>query len=152
MIMNKSKFFRISLNGLVISIGKLFLFYKTLTDGGWIVGAPIDTHSVLYIKATTTAFASIIIFQMINAFNAKTQVTSIFSREFFQNKFLIVAVAFSTITVVSLSHLPIYSKILHTTPLSLIEWSWILGVALSILVVEETRKFIARRTGTSSPA
>ncbi|OGE64808.1 hypothetical protein A3I48_01140 [Candidatus Daviesbacteria bacterium RIFCSPLOWO2_02_FULL_36_7] len=56
----------------------------------------------------------------------------------------------ATLTVIALQlfaiYTPLMQKILHTTSLNMSEWIIIIIVALSIVVVEEIRKFIYRHT------
>ena len=56
----------------------------------------------------------------------------------------------ATIIVISLQLLAVYNpfvqKFLHTTSLGLSEWLIIISAAISIILVEEIRKFFYRRT------
>lgn len=147
-ILNKSILLRLFMVGTLISIGALFLFYRELTMSGWVYGASIDLHKIAYIKATTMVFFTIIMFQMFNAFNSKTQEQSLFKTNILNNKWLILAVTSSILMMVAFSYIPFFNMILHTSPLSLFDWVLIVGISSTIILFEEIRKFILRRSQT----
>ena len=145
-ILNKEMLIKLLIIGLLISIGSLFLFYRELTLSGWSFGESIDMHKIAYIKATTMAFFTLIMFQMFNAFNSKTQEQSLFKTNIFTNKFLIIAVLSSILMMVAFSYIPFFNLILHTSPLTLFDWVLIVGISSSIIFVEEIRKLLIRKT------
>lgn len=95
-------------------------------------------------KAWTISLTTLAAFQWFNAWNCRSEDKSIFQIDPFSNKFLLA----STIIVVSLQIFAVYSpfmqKILHTAPLSLHEWLIIIGMASTVVIIEETRKFFYR--------
>ena len=143
-IMDKNLVLKVIMIGSMIGIGSLFLFYKTLINGGWYFGEVLDAGSLLYLHATTITFASIMMFQMVNAFNAKTETESVFKAGIFKNIFLLIAVASSILMTIAIAYFPFFNQVLHTAPLTLNDWEWIIGFSLSLLVIEEIRKFIVR--------
>ncbi|MBR9690799.1 cation-translocating P-type ATPase [Candidatus Woesearchaeota archaeon] len=143
-IINKGMLTRLVVLGWIISIGAIFLFVKTLILGGWVPGQIVDTHSALYAKATTMVFATIIIFQMFNAFNSKTQKESLFKTNILKNPYLIFSVILSTLMIFSFTYFSFFNTALHTTRLTLLEWGQIILISSSILIFEEIRKFFLR--------
>lgn len=95
-------------------------------------------------KALTMSLTTLAVFQWFNAWNCRSEVQSIFRTNPFSNPYLISA----TIFVVLLQLIAVYSefmnRILHTVPLTLRDWALIIGVAFSIILVEEVRKLIHR--------
>jgi Ca2+-transporting ATPase len=122
---------RMILMALPIMFGTLFLFQKYFE---------IDMG-----KAWTISLTSLAVFQWFNAWNCRSDSISIFRKDFFSNKYLLLA----TIAVVSLQILAVYTPflqgVLRTVPLSLYEWIIIICVATSVVWVEEIRKFFYRR-------
>lgn len=122
---------RIILMAVPMMIGTLILFSKFYR---------IDID-----KAWTISLTTLAVFQWFNAWNCRSEEKSIFKMKFFSNKFLVGA----TIIVILLQFLAVYNpvmqKILHTTALSFLDWILIIIVGLSIIVVEEIRKFFHRR-------
>ena len=99
-------------------------------------------------KAWTISLTVLAVFQWFNAWNCRSESRSFFQRDFFSNKYLLAATA----TVVSLQMLAVYNPFfqhfLHTVPLNLSEWLMIIGVATSVIWVEELRKLFYRRSTT----
>jgi len=115
---------------LVMMLGTLFVFSGFLGES--------------LAKARTMSLVVLAIFQWFNAWNCRSEDKTIFKMNPFSNKFLVGA----TIVVILLQLLAVYNpfmqKILHTTPLSGSDWLLAVAVALSIIVVEEIRKFFYR--------
>lgn len=119
---------RMFLMAIPMMIGTLFLFK------GYI--------EVDMTKAWTISLTTLAAFQWFNAWNCRHESKSIFQLNPFSNKFLLG----STFIVILLQLFAVYNpfmqKILKTTALDLSDWLIIIPVALSIVVVEEIRKFI----------
>lgn len=96
-------------------------------------------------KAWTISLATLAVFQWLNAWNCRTEEKSIFQINFFANKFLV----WATLIVIGLQGLAIYTpffqKILKTVPLNLRDWVWIILISMSVVMVEEVRKFFQRK-------
>jgi Ca2+-transporting ATPase len=119
---------------LPMAIGTLWLFSYYMQDltKGW-------TMSLTLLAA----------FQWFNAWNCRSEEKSLFTQNPFTNKYLLGA----TTIVVLLHFLAVYhpfmQRFLNTTSLSGYEWLQVVLIATSIVVVEELRKFIHRRTAFS---
>jgi len=138
---------RLAVSGLLISSGALLLFYRELAAAGWKFGDSLATHEAAYVKATTMAFFSLIMFQMVNAFNSKTKTESLLKTDPLGNRYLVAAVAVSIAMMMAFSYIPFLNVILHTAPLSAEDWLLIAAVSSTILIVEEIRKYMERKTG-----
>ncbi len=96
-------------------------------------------------KAWTIALTTLAVFQWFNAWNCRSEHTSLFRMNPFENMFLVGA----TIVVILLQLFAVYHPLGHallrTVPLSAAEWLVIIPIAFSIIVVEEVRKFFYRR-------
>lgn len=96
-------------------------------------------------RAHTLAFTTFVLFQVFNAFNARAEHQSTFNSQFFSNAKLWLALA----TVVSLQILVVHwgpaQAIFHTTDLSLPDWALAWGVASSVLLLDEARKFLFKK-------
>ena len=119
---------RMFIMALPMSIGAFFVFQKYLD---------FDLA-----KAMTMSLTTLAIFQWFNAWNCRSEDKSVFKMDIFSNKWLIGA----TFVVISLQLLAVYNpimhKILHTVPLDFSDWLFALGVASSIIAIEEIRKLI----------
>ena len=96
-------------------------------------------------RALTISLVLLAVFQWFNAWNCQSEKTSIFKIDLFANKLLIGA----TLIVASLQGLAIYTpffqKVLKTVPIGIHDWAWIIGIALSIIIIEEIRKLLQRK-------
>ena len=96
-------------------------------------------------KAWTISLTTLAVFQWFNAWNCRSDSKSIFQMDFFSNKFLIGATTLVIFLQILAVYTPFLQSILRTVPLSLSEWLMIIPVAVSIVVVEETRKYLYRK-------
>ena len=103
--------------------------------------------------ARTMAFTTLMMFQLFNVYNCRSTWRSAFSG-FFENKWLIAAVALSLFTHVLVIYVPFLQAAFHTVPLSSFDWMIATAVAGTLLIGSEAVKFglahgTARRTGSS---
>jgi Ca2+-transporting ATPase len=121
----------------IILLGILPLFY-------WAYGG----EQLNLIKAQTMAFTALIMFEMFNAFNCKSEKHSIFKVGPFSNKFLVAAVVTSIFMQLIVVYVPFFNVLLDTVPLGLFDWALILAISSTVLVGVEIGKkekaFMAR--------
>ncbi|MFA5777113.1 MAG: HAD-IC family P-type ATPase [Parcubacteria group bacterium] len=136
-IVDKLMLQRMFFMALPMAIGTLYLFSQN--------------YQTDIAKAWTISLTTLAVFQWFNAWNCRSESSSIFKMNPFSNKFLVGA----TGVVIGLQLLAVYNpffqKVLRTVPLSGKDWAVIAGVAFSIVIIEELRKIvfrniIARRT------
>ncbi|CQD19625.1 P-type HAD superfamily ATPase [Mycobacterium europaeum] len=94
--------------------------------------------------ARTAGFTVLVIAQLINAINARSETRSAFHR-FFANRWLWAAIGLSALLQVAVVQLPVLNTAFTTTPLSLSQWLVCIAVASTVLWVSEIRKLILRR-------
>jgi P-type Ca2+ transporter type 2C len=102
-----------------------------------------ELHNVELIKARTMAFTTLAVFQLFNAFNARSSTQSVFRIGLFSNPYILMGVGFSFLLQVLVVHLAPLQAIFRTTALRVDEWGLIILVCSSIFIVEEIRKAIA---------
>src|SRR5690606_7056265 len=95
-------------------------------------------------SALTLAFTTFVLFQFFNVFNARVEKGSVFIAGFFKNRMLWVSLT----AVVILQFLAVHwipaQSIFGTTHLTLAQWFVAIGIASSILILEEGRKAATR--------
>jgi len=123
----------------------LAAFFFELRRRGWEFGQTLDSSSPIYMRAVTVAFTVMVMIQMANALNAKSETASIFKRGFLKNKLLLGAISVSVLITIAIVEVPLLQKYLHTTLLSVQEWILIVGGSLLIIAVEESRKWAMRK-------
>ncbi|MDM7915739.1 MAG: cation-translocating P-type ATPase, partial [Candidatus Eisenbacteria bacterium] len=89
--------------------------------------------------AQTMAFTTLMLFQVWNVFNARSDERSAF-RGFFHNRWLWAALAVSVASQVAVVHVPFLQAAFQTAPLRLEDWAVCAAVASSVLWVREIGK------------
>jgi magnesium-transporting ATPase (P-type) len=101
--------------------------------------------------ARTMAFTTLVLAQLFNCFNARSEDQSAF-RHLFTNRLLWAAVALSALLQVAVIHLSFMNQAFGTTPLSSRQWLTCLALASVVLWATEARKLVSRRSrGRSTP-
>jgi len=124
--------------GVVMAFGTLAVFDASL-PGGFIEG----TGSLRY--AQTMAFTTLVLFQMFNVLNARSDDRSAFHR-LFTNGWLWTALGGSILLQVLVVHVPFLQRAFGTTPLSAADWVVCFGVASTVLWIREASKALAALT------
>jgi Ca2+-transporting ATPase len=122
--------------GVIMAVGTLLVLDAGL-PGGLIAGK----GNLLY--AQTMAFTTLVLFQLINVFNARSDVRSAFL-DLFQNRWVWGAILMSLLLHLLVIYLPFMQRAFSTVPLSLTDWLICFGVASTVLWLRELSK-LARR-------
>ena len=108
-----------------------------------------DPERVL-IEAQTMVFITLVLTELVNAYNCRSDYLSLFQVGFFANKFLHASVLLSLAMMVAVIEWEPLARLFHTTPL---RWQdWLLAAVLSLLilpVVEATKWWLRRRARTA---
>ncbi len=131
-ILSRHLWQRVGLSGVVMTVGTLGLFDYALESG--------ETLEV----AQTLALTTMVLFQMFQAFNSRSEYRSLLRMNPFGNPLLLLAVAVSIVVHAGALYLPATQYLLRVEPLSLELWGMSLAVALSIVIVVEIHKAIGR--------
>jgi P-type Ca2+ transporter type 2C len=123
--------------GGVMATGTLLVLDAAL-PGGLIEGSGSLRHG------QTMAFTTLVLFQLFNVFNARSDVRSAF-RGLFQNRWLWAAVGLSLVLQVVVVYTPFLQPAFSTTPLRIGDWLWCTAVASSVLWLRELGKAFGRR-------
>ena len=124
--------------GVVMAAGTLAIFDASL-PGGLIVGS----GTIAY--AQTMAFTTLVLFQLFNVFNARSDERSAFDG-FFKNRWLWAAVGFSLLLQGAVVYVPFLQQAFSTTSLSAADWLYCAATASSVLWLRELTKLVTRAT------
>ena len=124
--------------GLVMAVGTLYVLDAAL-PGGLIDG----TGTLRY--AQTKAFTALILFQLFNVFNARSDRESAF-RGLFRNRWLWGAVVLSVALQFGVLYTPFLQQAFSTVGLTAADWLQCAVVASSVLWLREAEKFVYRRS------
>ncbi len=95
-------------------------------------------------EARTMAFTTLVLAQLYNCFNARSDRTSAF-RQMFTNPLLWAAIALSIALQIAVVHVPLLNDAFDTAPLSVGEWATCAALASAVLWADELRKLAQRR-------
>jgi Ca2+-transporting ATPase len=131
--------------GLIMAAGSLLVLDAAL-PGGFIPGSGDIEYG------RTMIFTTLILFQMFNVFNARSDTHSVFYR-LFHNPPLWGAVALSLVLQLAVIYVPFLQSAFDTVPLRAGDWLFCILVASSVLWLRELSKLvlgITRRSGAAS--
>jgi P-type Ca2+ transporter type 2C len=144
-VLTSEDWVRLGIIGLVMMVGTIAVldaYYPgglfTLFASGSGPNLADETH------ARTMAFTTLMMFQLFNVYNCRSTWRSAFSG-FFENKWLIGAVALSLTMHVLVIYVPFLQTAFHTMPLSVRDWAVATAVAATLLVGMEAVKLALRR-------
>lgn len=93
-------------------------------------------------KARTLAFATIIVFELFHAFNARSLHTTVFQDRFFSNKWFFSSLLVSLFLLIASIHTAYGRMLLDTVPLNGNEWLLVILLGSSALVTSEVVKLL----------
>jgi len=95
-------------------------------------------------SARTMVFSTVVLAQIFNAFNARSDTVSAFVRPF-DNRLLWAAAALTLVSQLAVVHLPPLQRAFDTEALDTTQWLICAGLASAVLWVDEIRKLARRR-------
>jgi Ca2+-transporting ATPase len=124
--------FDIGFVGIVMALGTLLVIDLSL-PGGMLPGSGDLTY------AQTMTFTTLVLFQLFNVFNARSDERSAL-RGMFNNRWIWVAIAISALLQVAVIYVPFLQNAFGTVPLSGSDWLLCTVVASSVLILREAVK------------
>jgi len=141
-IVNTPMILRLAVASLVITGGALGLYLYALFSAGWGWGLPLDGDGTAYMHASTMAFTALVVYEMVNAFLARSESENIFTMGALANPWLTGAVVVS----LALHLLVIYSPLnhaFHSVPLSPVDWGLVFGASTLLVAADTAFKALA---------
>ena len=126
----------------IVTTGCVMALLSLLTIDLFLPGGLIEGHETLN-RARTGGFTVLVLAQLFNCFNARSETRSAFSG-LFSNRWLWGTVVLSAALQVAVVHLPFLNRAFGTAPLSLAHWGVCLAMASGVLWVSELRKWVQR--------
>jgi Ca2+-transporting ATPase len=143
-----------TVNGLLAAISlfltvvliPLFAYYYLWNPWG------LSDPELILTEAQTMVFITLVLAELVNAFNCRSDYLSLFTVGVFRNRFLILAVVASLGMMVAVIEWEPLSRLFHTTPLRWQDWGVAVGLSLTIIpIVELTKWLICRRRRCGEP-
>jgi magnesium-transporting ATPase (P-type) len=123
--------------GLVMALATLATIDLKL-PGGLVEG------SAGLVEARTAGFTVLVLAQLFNCFNSRSERISAF-RGLFTNRWLWAAIALSLVLQLLVVHVPFLNRAFGTAPLSIGDWVLCAALASSVLWADELKKLIVRQ-------
>jgi P-type Ca2+ transporter type 2C len=123
--------------GVIMAVGSLGVL---VTSPDYVTGVNLDGT-----VGMTMAFTTFVFFQFFNLLNARNEFVTALGRHTLTNRNLWGSVAVVIMLHVAVVYVPFLQEVFGTTALTAGQWLICIGVASSILWIEELRKLIARR-------
>jgi Ca2+-transporting ATPase len=130
-IIDKSRGIEMFVIGSAMAAGTLFVFNRYL-----------QFQSLQY--AQTMAFTTLVLMQLFNVLNQRSEDRSIFTINPFSNIWLVLAIASSILLQLGVLYIPAISNVFRTVGLGGMDWLWAISVSAIILVVGEIIKIVRK--------
>jgi P-type Ca2+ transporter type 2C len=141
-VISKTMWASIVIVGVIMAAGTLFVVDWSL-PGGLIPGKGTLRY------AQTMAFTTLVLAQLFNVFNARSDENSAF-HSLLTNIWVWLAILLSLLLQVAVVYLPLLESAFSTVPLHITDWLLCLGVASMVLWGRELMKLVMRRLSRSS--
>jgi P-type Ca2+ transporter type 2C len=126
----------------VLFIGMVMAAATLLTMDIFLPGGLVDGSDSLEV-ARTAGFTTLVLAQMFNAFNSRSDTTSA-CRHLFSNAWLWAAVGVGALLQVAVVHVPFLQRAFGTAPLDAAHWAVAIAMASVVLWFDEARKLVVR--------
>lgn len=119
------------------------LYIGIIMGGGavinfWLINGNGPSGTQLYQTATTAAFATLVICQIVNVFEVR-EFRSL-HEAFLENKYLMLSILVEILILIGVVYFPPLQKFLSTSALDPVQWSGVIAVGVIFLLAEEIRK------------
>jgi sodium/potassium-transporting ATPase subunit alpha len=131
--------------GMIEAAAGFTAYFVVLHKGGWTWGTQLGPHDPLYARAITAFFAAVVICQVANVMNARTNRESVITKGLLSNRLILMGIAAELGALAFLAYSPFAHQVFGTHSLTL----WELGIALPfaafMFAVDELNKYRIRR-------
>jgi potassium/sodium efflux P-type ATPase len=131
----------------VVFVGLVMALVTLLTLDVGLPGGLIEGSGTLT-EARTLAFTTLVLAQLFNCFNARSDRVSAF-HHLFTNPVLWGAIALSAVLQVAVVYVPFLNDAFETAPLGITDWLLCTAMASMVLWADELRKLVGRWRSTS---
>ncbi|WP_051551261.1 cation-translocating P-type ATPase [Nocardioides sp. URHA0020] len=133
-VLSRTDWVRLCVQGAVMTAGSLLAYQ-------------IGDHQGDAVLAATMLLTTLSVFHLLGALLSRDQITTVFDRDSLPGVLQLRRYAISLVAIVAITSLDLLQRIFHTTGLSFDQWCLCLGLAASLVVVEEAVKLAIRARG-----
>ncbi|MCK4504068.1 MAG: cation-translocating P-type ATPase [Candidatus Aegiribacteria sp.] len=143
-IMNRQSSLEVLFLGVLIG-GLAFGNYAlSMFRTGEVFASDMVTFPTAYLRAITLSYLTIAFCQFANVLSRRYNLTSVFNRNFFNNRILLWSIVGSIGLILTAVYVPLISGFLYFSGPGMIDWLFVVGAALIFLGVFEMMKFRRR--------
>jgi len=132
--------------GAIEAIAAMAAFFFLLHGSGWRYGESLAATDPLYPRATAACLSAIIVMQIVNVYLCRSSVRSVFATGLFDNPLIVAGVALEIALILLIDYTPLGNVVLGTAPVPVKLWLFVIPFAAGMLVLEELRKWLVRRS------
>lgn len=122
------------------------IFVSVLIGGGTLImNLSMHTHAIAENIIKTITLNTIVITQMFHLFNSRSISKFAFNKDFFSNKAVFIVSVLLIVLQLGITYLPFMNHLFGTTPLSLHDWIYPIGMGVIVFVVVEIEKAIMNK-------
>lgn len=133
----------------IVSVGLVMALVTLFTIDLFLPGGLVEGNDSLDV-ARTAGFTTLVLAQLFNALNSRSETTSAF-RGLFSNRWLWGAIAFGLVLQIAVVEVPVLQVAFGTTSMNLMHWAACIGLASVVLWYHELRKVVLRRIQRDRP-
>src|SRR6478752_2244414 len=138
-VLSRNNWIRLCIQGGVMTVGAL-------------VAYQIGDHLGAAVLASTMLLTTLSVFHLFGALLCRDQTGTVFDRDALPGAVQLSRYGIALLAIIAITALDFLERIFDTTGLSFNQWCICIGLAASIIVVEEVIKFFMRRRSTDAPA
>ncbi|WP_196140193.1 HAD-IC family P-type ATPase [Aliikangiella sp. G2MR2-5] len=132
-IFNKTMIERVLINAIVMGSLAFALFALSLKAG------------MAETEARNITLLLMVLFENVHALNSRSEIQSLFKMNFFSNRLLLIGILVAQTIHIGAMYTDTLGSLLEITPVSFIQWTELLSIALSLILVDEFHKWILRK-------
>ena len=138
-VLSRANWVRLCVQGAIMTVGSLVAYQIGDDMDGAVVGA-------------TMLLTTLSVFHVVAGLMARDQLHTIFDRDALPGVAQLRRYGISVLAIVAITTIDIFQRIFGTTELTGDQWAICLGLAASLLVIEEVIKFFLRRREPGAPS
>jgi magnesium-transporting ATPase (P-type) len=132
--------------GVIEAAAAMAAFFAVLHLGGWHYGEPLAGGAPLYLQATAATLSAIIVMQVMNVWLCKHPDRPLWRARFLDNPLILAGIGLEIILIGVIDYTPWGQHIFGTAALPAEIWLFILPFAGVMLLLEEVRKAMLRKS------
>ena len=131
--------------GLIEAAAAMAAFFSVLDAAGWQYGQHLAARDPVYLQATTACLSTIILMQIANVFLCRSATRSVLSTGLFGNALIAFGVLTEIAALLLINYAPWANALLGTAAIGARVWGLVIPFAAGMFLLEELRKWFARR-------